>query len=551
MDNNTETNKIKKIYDNLTYFDLYGSSLVLFIFITILLILIILGCYAFININYVKNDWVNQRCKPYIIPIAGLINKPPGVSVKDYTAQNFNYCSQTILKSITGNAVEPINFTTKAMTSAVSGLENALNKIRPMFVKTRNFFKVFGEDVMGRSLNIVAPLQQIVIVFKDFIGKVLGTMTTSLFTALASFMTLKSTFGVMAKFIVMALIFLSVLIAVFWAIPFTFGSAIAATAIYVAAAIPMAIVLVFMSKILNINPGVKIPSIKCFDKNTEFTMNNGNIKKISELKLGDKLLNNSMVTTIIIVDTKNSVLYDLNGIIVSDSHLVKFNNNWIRVEEHPQSLKINDYTEPYLYCINTDNKVIELNGEIFSDWDELLDDDIDKIKNIRLKNLKYNFIINSTINKENDIIIENIDIHKYLNGGFQENTMIKLKNGLVKKIKNINIGDILENGEKVYGCVEIYGTNLIEQAIYNLGKNKFIQGGGNINICDKTINFTSTLDLDERNKKLMTVFDNKLYHLLTNTKTFFINGIKFYDYNSCIDLFLEKYRGKLLSMKYV
>ena len=49
----------------------------------------------------------------------------------------------------------------------------------------------------------------------------------------------------------------------------------------------------------------------------------------------------------------------------------------------------------------------------------------------------------------------------------------------------------------------------------------------------------------------MTVFDNKLYHLLTNTKTFFINGIKFYDYNSCIDLFLEKYRGKLLSMKYV
>lgn len=45
--------------------------------------------------------------------------------------------------------------------------------------------------------------------------------------------------------------------------------------------------------------------------------------------------------------------------------------------------------------------------------------------------------------------------------------------------------------------------------------------------------------------------DNKLYHLLTDKKLFSINGIQFYDYNSCIDLFLEKYRGKLLSMKYV
>jgi hypothetical protein len=349
----------------------------------------------------------------------------------------------------------------------------------------------------------------------------------------------------------MALIFLSVLIAVFWAIPFTFGSAIAATAVYVAAAIPMAILLVFMSKILNVNPGVKIPSIKCFDKNTGFILKNGTVKKICNLQLGDKLQNYSIVTSKISVDAVNSIMYNLNGVIVSDSHIVKYGLKWIRVDEHPSSIKIEEYKEPYLYCINTDNKIIELNGIIFTDWDEIFDEDLEKIKNIKLKNIKYGFNVDSNIKSLNDIHIEDIDIHKYLDGGFEGETGIKLKNGTVKKIKNINIGDILDNGEKIYGYVEIDSTNLNEHAIYNLAKNKFIQGGGNINVCDKTINFTSTLDLDKRNKKINNDFDNKLYHLLTNTKTFHINGIKFYDYNSCIDLFLEKYRGKLLSMKYV
>ena len=552
MDNtNKGTNNINKLYENLSYFDQYGTSLILFIIITIILILFIGGCYAMININAVREDWVNQRCKPYVIPIAGLINRPPGVSIKDFTEQNFNYCSQTILKGMTSATVEPITYTTKLLSGALNGMENAMNDVRPMFNKSRDFFKNLTEDVMGRLINITVPLQQIVITFKDFISKVMGTMASGLFTALGSYLTLKSVFGVIAKVILIVLIAIAALIVIFWITPFTYGAAIASTSIFVATSIPLAIILVFMSKILDINPGINIPSVKCFDKNTQFILKNGTKQSICNLQLGDKLQNNSIITAKITVDAVNSVMYNLNGIIVSDSHMVKYNNKWIRVDEHPQSIKINDYKNPYLYCINTDNKTIELNDILFTDWDEIFDEDLEKIKNIKLKNVKYKFNVDSNINNLNDINVENMDIHKYLDGGFNGDTIIKLKNGLVKKLKNVNIGDVLENGEKVYGYTEIDGTNLNEQSLYNLAKNKFIQGGGNINICDKTINYTSTLDLDEKNKKNINDFDNKLYHLLTNTKTFNINGIKFYDYNSCIDLFLEKYRGKLLSMKYV
>jgi hypothetical protein len=118
----------------------------------------------------------------------------------------------------------------------------------------------------------------------------------------------------------------------------------------------------------------------------------------------------------------------------------------------------------------------------------------------------------------------------------------------------------LENNTSVYGIVEIDGRSLNSQYIFNLG-NKIVQGGPNLTICDKNINVTSTLNLIENYdsyldnqincKKPLSKIENKLYHLLTNKKTFYVNNIRFYDYNASIDLFLDKSKGKLLSMKYV
>ena len=557
-DKGPDLNNLKKMYENLTYFDQYGISLILFIIITILLIVFFGSCIALANIQPIKQDWANQRCKPYIIPIVGFINKPDNMSFNDFTSQNFYYCTQNILKGITGFAVEPLTFVTKNITKVVNYIKEAINDIRALTNRTRNFFITVVEEIMGRLLNIIIPLQQIIIKFKDFSAKVQGTMTAGLFTLLGAYFSLKSLLGVIVKFIVTVLIAMVAMIAVFWLFPFTWGTAIAGTAVFVAVSIPFALLLTFMSNVLGISTGIsipklkKVPKLKCFDKNTRITMNNGTYKTISEIEVGEKISNNHLITAKIVVETKDSIMYNLNNVIVSDSHLVKYNNKWVRVDEHPCSVKIEQYNEPYLYCINTENKFIEINGFVFTDWDEIYDDDLEKIKNVKIKNIIFNS--NKTLNYSmDDLIVNNLDIHRYLDGGFEKNTEIKLKNGFIKNIKNVSIGDVLENGERVYGCVEIDGVNLLEQAIYNLAKNISIIGGSNLNICDKSLGFTSTLELNKKYKrfKIDCESSDKLYHLLTDNQTFFIKGIKFYDYNSCIDLFLEKYRGKLLSMKYV
>jgi hypothetical protein len=503
MDNNL--NNITKMYDKLTYYDQYGGALILFIIITIVVIILFTYFQIMMNIQPIINDWPNQRCKPNIIPIAGLITHPEGMTASDYTFQNFNYCTQNILAGISGVSVQPITFTTQIIQNMANVIQNSIQSVRAMFDKVRSSMQDVSEEIMGRLMNIMSPLMQIIISFRDLVGKIQGTMTAGLFTLLGSYYTLKSLMGAIAQFIITILIALAVMIAGFWAVPFTWGAAVANTVIFVAIAIPMAIILAFMVDTLKVSTRYKIPKVKCFDKNTMIKMKNGISKKITEIQVGDILYNNNVVTAKIKVTTEGSTMYYLNNVLVSDSHIVKFNDKWIMVSDHPDAVKCNKYDDEFLYCLNTSKKFIEINNTIFTDWDEIYDDSLNTI------------LDNNKIDKES--------IHKYLDCGFAPNSKVSLKNKGVKNLNKIKINDILENGGKVYGVVEIDGYSLVEQFSYNLGENKFIEG------FSEDFKFPKIKLLNKH---------SKLYHLLTEEGIFKIENAIIDDYNAAIDRLLEK-----------
>ena len=298
------------------------------------------------------------------------------------------------------------------------------------------------------------------------------------------------------------------MIAVLWAVPFTWGAAVANTAIFTAISIPMAIILTFMVDVLKVSPGLKIPKVKCFDKDTLLKMNDGTFKKIIEIQVGDVLYNCNIVTAKIKVTSDGSQMYVLNDIIVSDSHIVKYQNKWIPVSQHPCAYKYNSYSDEFLYCLNTTHKIIEINDIVFTDWDEVYDE-------------KLNKVINNQITPVSNIY----SIHESLDCGFSSLTKIQLKDNSYVDIDKIKINDTLQNGATVYGIVEIDGLNLVGQFRYNLGKNKFIEGyAPNLTFVDKEIINNN----------------HKLYHLLTDNTTFEIENTIINDYNAAIDRFLEK-----------
>jgi hypothetical protein len=533
MSNDTGLKNIEKMYKNLTYFDQYGGSVIVLVIVTLVLLILCSYCYVMINVAPIKNDWQNQRCKPYIIPFAGIINKPDNMSMSDFTSQNFAYCQQSILTSVSGMLLQPITFITNMLNGILNDVKNAINSIRAMFDKVRTFIETVITEIMGRIMNMMIPLQQIIIGMKDMMGKMQGALTTGLFTTLGAFYTMQALMGAIAELIIVILIALAAIVMGLWAVPVTWGAASAMTAVFLAISVPMSIVLAFMLDYLKVKPDLSIPKIKCFDKNTLLLMQDSSQKKIIDIRVGDVLENDNKVTATIKVDVKGSEMYNVNGVIVSDSHVVEYNKRWIHVSQHPHALKLGMYVEPHLYCLNTSKKTITINKTVFTDWDELCENDIE------------------CITKNNTEIMSNTsDIHKYLDGGFVGNTHITLKGGSTKEIRNIIVGDVLENNEIVYGIVEVDGIDLKNQYRYHLGNN-VVTGGPNLNVCDKTKPFTSTLNLDKTCIEVQDTNENVLYHLLTNTQTFYVGKLKFYDYNSTIDLFLEKDRGKLLSMKYV
>jgi hypothetical protein len=326
---------------------------------------------------------------------------------------------------------------------------------------------------MGRLLNTMIPLQQIIIGFRDLVAKIQGSMTAGLFTLLGSYYTLKSLMGAIAQFIIIILIALAAMIALFWIFPFTWGAAIANTSIFVAISIPLAIMLVFLSDVLHVQPGggLQIPSIKCFDANTELILSNGSVRRIEDIRVGDILDKSGTVTAVICVTAEGSTMYNLHNILVSDSHIVLYEGRWIPVSQHPHAILRENYSGKYLYCLNTSSKKIKLNGLVFTDWDEIYDDKLERVLDT----------LPSSLPRSVD------SIHNHFSKGFPRETPIQLQSGKWVVLSQVKVNDILENGEKVYGTVKLN----------SLGKT--------------------------------------LFHLLTNTGTIVMGGVTIKDFNGAID----------------
>ena len=502
-----EDDGLKKIYESynkLTYIDQYSGSILQLVIIMLILFLIVSYCQVMINVKPIQDNWPQERCKLKIMPFAGLINAPEGTSSNDYTSQNFSYCIQNILSTFAGYATEPITFATNMLQNLINEIKKSINSARAMFDKVRTEFQKVTGEIMGRIMNMMIPIQTMIIAMKDFFSKMQGTMAAGLYTVLGSFYTLQSLFGAIAEFIIIILVALAAIIIVLWVIPVTWGAAASMTAVFLSIAIPMSIILAFMIEYLKVKPSIGLPTVKCFDENTKIkVIENSNVieKSIENIELGDVLYPNNRVTAKMKLLTHGSEMYNLKGIIVSDSHLVKHKDKWILVSHHPDAIKIASYNKKYLYCLNTTNKTIVINDYEFTDWDEITD--------------------------LSELFCE-------LNNGITSSSYntVNYTNNKCKNIKDVCPGDILEDNNIVYGVVEIESHN-IPLFEYNIN-NRLISGSNNL--CSPHIDKKL---LDNLDKTKIKINNNKLYHLLTSSGLFRINNFTVYDYNYWIDNYMS------------
>jgi len=499
-----------KLYQKNRYLDKYGGSLIITM-LTCTIFFIIFGYfYIQTHLKQIRGNWPAERCRPIIMPFAGMINAPTGQSSSDYTQENFAACMSSIFESIAKVFMLPVNFTVGTANTSIGNVGTHLGVLRNIMTYIRNVLEKIVSDITGKIFNVTLALRRIMIKMKAALDKTGATLTTGIYTGVAGVYAVMAFFWILIaigfEIVGINILGFGISLALWEFVPAVVFILLAITIL-----VPLIMVVVNIDKI-----SYYTQHNACFVGTTQVAMQNGK-KQIKDIHIGETLCDGGKVTAVFKLSTYQQELYNLNDILVTGNHSVYHpNKGYIPVEQHPASFKIIDPRIPYVYCLNTTTKKLIINNHIFLDWDEMENTDISKLCLVAKKHLPILPLLKH--------------IHIHMDGGFVGETMIELEDGRSVFIKDIVVNDQLRFGERVLGIVEIEGSNLATIKKYMIDERLFI-GGPNLRINDRDLGIQSTLEMAgiPINKP------EKLYHLLTDTKFLTINGIQFFDYNGAIE----------------
>ena len=250
---------------------------------------------------------------------------PMYMPLADNMEENFVYCVQSMQTNFMGYLLQPLTFITSSLGGLLGGFVGEINDIRAMFNKIRTFMSDTIQSIFGVFLNLVIEFQRITMGIKDLIGKTIGVMVSLMYIMDGSIKTMNST----------------------WNGP----------------------------------PGQLVRTLgKCFHPNTNVQLQNGNIKAMKDIDLGDILEDGAIVESVMKIDNKRdrAPLYIIrNGgvrsadIYVTGSHLVYDDTikNFIKVENYVGAETAILETD-WFSCLITSNHRIKIGQHLFWDWED-------------------------------------------------------------------------------------------------------------------------------------------------------------------------------------
>ena len=367
--------------------------------------------------DYLNSNWKTIRCYPHIIPVAGLSDVVDGNGFVDKTVNNFNHCSASIIKSTMDIFMKPIMSLLDGLKKGLNSITNVINSLRRMSKVMREMFATLVQNTADRMANSYSAI----IYFQEKL-KLLIKKQSALLEVLMQFsktlplLMYSFSYGPIPRFAL-------------W------------LSRYVGAMI--AVIVICLACIFG-GPFTKIVACPicavCFPGDTLVDLPDDTKMPIKELKIGDKIKNNTVIGKLYIKPHRADT-YKYKGTTVSGSHLVFEDNHWIRVEDSKNAEFSPMITE--LYCLITSDNTISINNTKFRDYEEIKDRDI---------KLAVNYKFAKYINDGLGYIKTPEDIEHCYYWGFSENNTIILDDMEVKMkdiIKNPN------NYDDIVGFVEI------------------------------------------------------------------------------------------------
>jgi hypothetical protein len=141
----------------------------------------------------------------------------------------------------------------------------------------------------------------------------------------------------------------------------------------------------------------------CFHPNTRIDISGKGKIAVKDVQVNDTIYNGSKITSKFQFYADGQPMVQLGNIIVSANHYLLLYNKWIRSDEHPEAVIIDEWSGGYdmpLICFNTEDHLIKIDKYIFRDYDETEEGD-EKTEDFieRSLNGDYNVNIHELKNK--------------------------------------------------------------------------------------------------------------------------------------------------------
>ena len=385
--------EVNNLYKKAGYLNLYGIDLIITVVICVGFLLIMLYFSIINNLEPIKADWDNNKCRPSIIPFAGIINKPDGETIFDFTQKNFIHCGQTILKSIVDGAFAPLYGLFQQINIAFKAIADNLVEVLNQLSNLQFSSSSISGRIYQALLGMLIPLQQLIINIKDMLNKLKTAVAITLYATFGPIFALLGALDILATALTVLIAFLvatalgifAAALAAFASLVFGWwGPFLLAAGGAVQSAVITLLVLSVMFFIL-VNKMKNVANM-CFDPETRVKTQSGELVAMKDLELNTILKNGTRVVSVMKInntDERGSVIhkmYEIDGgeqhdnIYVTGSHLVydPAIKQYVAVSnlrgEKPS--RISEKRCPVLSCLITTNHTIPIGEWIFHDWED-------------------------------------------------------------------------------------------------------------------------------------------------------------------------------------
>ena len=174
----------------------------------------------------------------------------------------------------------------------------------------------------------------------------------------------------------------------------------------------------------------------CFGCHTLIELD-GKIKRLDEIIIGDNISGDIVVGVCEFKKDAQDQYYKIGDVYVSGMHIVKYQNEFIRVHSHPCAVKV-DYNLSVIRCLITDTGRLRIGGNIYCDYlgDNVLETYLKIVAPIVKIPFQLDDYKNSALN---------------LYPAFTQDSIIQVDSG-IKLITDIVIGDKIA-GKEVIGVI--------------------------------------------------------------------------------------------------